>query len=427
MRPLSPTRRVRSLAFVAVAVVLVAASCSSSRPTVAGQNGSGPPTTDAATTTSTTLPAVGVLGTPVAHAADVPLDSPIVVKASGGTLTAVTVEAVHPDPVVTPAGDPAAPTTTTAPAPFVPHQVAGGFSADKTIWLGGRNLHPGTTYQVTATANGPGHRLTLQYWKFTTLTPSKTLHTSINTFNGATYGVGMPMIVHLSSPVDPSLRKAVEQRLKVTTSNGVQGSWRWFTKSDVHFRPANYWPAGTKVTLNVDFAGLNAGDGVWGVDGRAITWSVGDSHISTVDASTHTMTVQTNGATVRTIPVSTGRDKYPTHSGIHVVMTREPTHHMNSSTVGIPANGPGGYDETVTWAERISNSGEFVHSAPWSVGSQGSSNVSHGCVNVSTSDGHWFYDYSQIGDVVNVINTPNTLQPDNGYGDWQIPYAEWAN
>ena len=127
--------------------------------------------------------------------------------------------------------------------------------------------------------------------------------------------------------------------------------------------------------------------------------------MSTVDANAHTMTVTDNGAVVKTIPVSTGRDKYPTKSGVHVVSDKAPKVIMDSATVGIPRNSPDGYYETVFWDVRISNSGEFVHAAPWSVGDQGHVNVSHGCVNVSTADAEWFYNYSQVGDVVTVVGT----------------------
>ncbi len=247
-------------------------------------------------------------------------------------------------------------------------------------------------------------------------------------FEGSTYGVGMPIVVTLNHPIAPAQR-AVEKRLVVTTDNGTTGAWHWFSDTSVHWRPgpATYWPAHTKVTLAVNFAGLDAGNGVWGVNGRTVDFSIGDSHVSTVDSLAHTMTVATNGVVVNTIPVSTGRDKYPTKAGIHVVSDKAPSVTMDSATVGIPRNSPDGYYETVLWATRISNSGEFVHAAPWSVGDQGSDNVSHGCVNVSTADGEWFFNYSQIGDVVDVINTPDTLAPDNGYGDWQLPWSQWAN
>lgn len=410
-------------AFAVLGAVLLfaCASCSStpSKSAQSSHDGGG-----SAATSTTTLPAITVSGTPSDSATNVPLDSPIVIKAPGATLGTVS---VAPAGATTTAAATGGATTTTSPTP--PGAVAGGMSADKSVWLGVGSLLPGTTYQVAATATAPGHRLTLRVWKFTTLTPTDTLHTSLNVFNGSTYGVGMPIVVTLNHPVPQAEHKAVEQRLKITTSKTIFGAWRWYSNTSVHFRPAQYWPAHTNVTLNVDFAGLNAGNGVWGVDGRTVQFTIGDSHISTVDALAHTMTVATNGVVVNTIPVSTGRDKYPTKSGIHVTMDKSPSIIMDSATVGIPRNSPDGYYETVLWDVRISNSGEFVHAAPWSVGDQGHSNVSHGCVNVSTANAEWFYNYSQIGDIVNVIDTgtPDTLAPDNGYGDWQIPFNQWAN
>jgi len=95
---------------------------------------------------------------------------------------------------------------------------------------------------------------------------------------------------------------------------------------------------------------------------------------------------------------------------------------MDSATVGIPAGSPDAYKLTVHWNVRISNSGEFVHAAPWSVGSQGRRNVSHGCVNASPADATWFFKYSQLGDVVEVKNTPAKLELTNGFGDWNVPY-----
>ena len=188
-----------------------------------------------------------------------------------------------------------------------------------------------------------------------------------------------------------------------------------------------YWSAGTKVTVKAAIAGYNAGGGAWGVKDVTTTYAIGDAHVSKVDTQTHQMAVMNNGVVVRMFPVSTGRDKYPTKSGIHVTNEKLRTTTMDSATVGIPRNSPDGYYETVEWNVRISNSGEFVHAAPWSVDSQGRANVSHGCVNASTADAEWFYNFSQTGDVVEVVGSQEQLQPTNGIGDWQIPWATWAN
>ena len=153
-----------------------------------------------------------------------------------------------------------------------------------------------------------------------------------------------------------------------------------------------------------------------------MAFSIGDSHVSTIDAATYKMTVSTNGVVERTIPVSLGRPKYPTKSGVHVVMDKERTTIMDSASLGVPAGSADSYRTKVDWAVRISNSGEFVHAAPWSVKDQGRRHVSHGCVNVSVANATWFFNYSQLGDVVEVTGTPDQIEGTNGFGDWNVPY-----
>jgi len=240
-------------------------------------------------------------------------------------------------------------------------------------------------------------------------------------------GVGMPAIIKLSSAVPKAQHAAFVSRLKVITVPAVTGAWHWFSDTELHYRPATYWPAGTKIEVDAKIAGYTPGDGSFAVKDVNIKYAVGDAHVSTVDVNAHSMSVTNNGVVVKTIPVSTGRDQYPTHSGVHVASEKANPKIMDSSTVGIPRDGPGGYYESVPFSVRISNSGEFVHAASWSTGSQGNSNVSHGCVNVSPTDGQWFYDFTQIGDVVDVVGSPVQLEPTNGWGDWQIPWAQWAN
>lgn len=304
---------------------------------------------------------------------------------------------------------------------------SGVFNAQRNGWLGPNDLAPNTPYALTASITDQAGRMTTKTWSFTTGGPKAELHTTVNVADGGTYGVGMPIIVTLSSPVPQMLHKTVTDRLNVTSTPSVEGGWHWFSDTELHYRPKEYWPAHTQVTFNIDFAKLNVGNGVWGVDGRAMKFAIGDSHISTVDAAKHTMSVAVNGQEVRNLPVSTGSDRHPTHNGIHVVNEKASRVIMDSSTVGIPRSSPDGYYLDVKWAVRISNSGEYVHAAPWSVGSQGNSNVSHGCVNVSTANAEWFYNMSMSGDVVNVINTNNPLQPLNGYGDWVVPWDQWVN
>ena len=46
-----------------------------------------------------------------------------------------------------------------------------------------------------------------------------------------------------------------------------------------------------------------------------------------------------------------------------------------------------------------------MHAAPWSVAQQGNTNVSHGCINMSTERAAWFFNFSQVGDVVEIHNS----------------------
>ncbi len=97
---------------------------------------------------------------------------------------------------------------------------------------------------------------------------------------------------------------------------------------------------------------------------------------------------------------------------------------MNSETIGIDPNSADGYDiNDVEYAMRVTYSGEFVHAAPWSVGSQGYANVSHGCTGMSTDNAAWLYNQSIPGDVVEYTGTSKQMTLTNGYGDWNLGWA----
>jgi lipoprotein-anchoring transpeptidase ErfK/SrfK len=195
----------------------------------------------------------------------------------------------------------------------------------------------------------------------------------------------------------------------------------------VHFRPSQYWPAETKVTLDANLYGVNFGDGVWGEKDRSVSFTIGAKHLSVADAASHTMRVYDGGKLVQTYPMSAGSSKNPTRNGAHVVTESYKAITMDSSTFGLAVDAPGGYRADVKYAVRISNNGEFVHAAPWSVGQQGHSNVSHGCINLSTDRANWFFNFSRPGDVVEVKNSvgPNLSAADGDIYDWAVPWAQW--
>ena len=302
-------------------------------------------------------------------------------------------------------------------------RLAGRLAEDGRTWVSTGPLAPATRYRVVAEAvddaGGPTRRQTT----FTTLRPRAELRAAIMPLDGETVGVGLPIGVWFSAPVAD--RAAVERRLEVSSSKPVTGAWHWFADNEVHYRPKAYWPTGSKVTLRARLAGTDAGGGVWGVADRTIGFRVGERRISVVDVRTHRMKVTSGGRTLRVLPVSTGRERYPTTNGVHFVLEKNQVKVMDSSTVGIPRNGPGGYYQRVAWSVRISNSGEFVHAAPWSTGSQGSANVSHGCVNLSTANAAWFFGQTRRGDVVEVRGSPK--RPGNSFGvaDWNMSWSRW--
>jgi lipoprotein-anchoring transpeptidase ErfK/SrfK len=212
----------------------------------------------------------------------------------------------------------------------------------------------------------------------------------------------------------------------VTNSSKQKGAWHWLSDTEVHWRPVRYWKPGTTVTVKADINSIPAGNGVYGQLNRTSTFKVGDAVISKVNAQTHQMQTFVNGKLVRTTPITTGKPGFTTRSGVKVIVEKFLSKRMNSETVGIAAGSSEAYDiNNVQYAMRVTYTGEFLHAAPWSVGSQGYANVSHGCTGMSTANAAWFYGISKIGDVVEYTGTDRPMTLDNGYGDWNASFAEW--
>lgn len=331
----------------------------------------------------------------------VPSDRPVVVRLANGTLTAVTIEDAQGQPL------------------------AGELGADGVSWQSGEPPVPSTAYTVRVTAVDTEQAPFEQELAVTSAAPSAVLRATLSPNDGELVGVGMPAVVAFNRPVAAADRPTVEQRLAVTTNPPVEGDWRWITPARVHWRPATYWQPGTEVNVRSDLRNLEVGE-AWGADERTITFKIGPAHVSTVDVATHHMTVSENGQVVKVIPASMGSNKWPTHHGIHLVLEKSRQVTMDSSTIGIPRNGPGGYYRKVAFATRLTYSGEFVHAAPWSQWAQGKRNVSHGCINVSTADAKWFFNFALRGDVVEVVNSPKKPKLyDPGTSDWNIPWEQW--
>ncbi|TYL46212.1 L,D-transpeptidase [Nocardioides sp. BGMRC 2183] len=334
-------------------------------------------------------------------ATDVPVSTLVKVDAAHGSLTKVKV---------------------TSAEGVVPGQI----TEDGSRWVAGDRLEPGVEYTVRAVAASESGERTNRSASFTTqaLTLDQQTYPSVAPLEGETVGVGMPVIVNFDVAVTD--RASIEKNLTVTSTPAQVGSWHWISDNEVHWRPKKYWQAGTKVHVEADVNGVDAGGGIYGQEDRTVDFTIGDAHIYKVNAQTHQMKVYSNGKLLNTFPITTGKDGFTTRSGTKVIMEKYDSKRMNSETVGIPQGSAESYDiNNVQWAMRVTSSGEFIHAAPWSVGSQGYANVSHGCTGMSTADAGWLYSMSVRGDVVEYTGTDRPMEPDNGYGDWNVDYADY--
>ncbi|MFI6347015.1 Ig-like domain-containing protein [Streptomyces sp. NPDC050560] len=242
------------------------------------------------------------------------------------------------------------------------------------------------------------------------------------------YGVGQPITAKLSSPVkDKAARAVVERALSVQSRPAAEGSWYWVSSRELHYRPRAYWPAHATIEVRSGLKGIKIGGGMWGGDSNPLRITTGDKIEAVTDASSHRMTVYRNGEEINDLPVTTGKPGFETRNGVKVVLGKEAFVRMRSSTVGIAAGSGDSYDLPVHWATRVTWSGEYVHAAPWSVGSQGSANTSHGCTGMSTDDAEWFFNTVHVGDIVKVVGSDgDEMTPfDNGFGDWNLSWPKW--
>ncbi|MFF9285758.1 L,D-transpeptidase [Streptomyces griseosporeus] len=310
--------------------------------------------------------------------------------------------------------------------------VAGSLSADGRSWKPKEQLERGTKYRIAATAKDAGGRTSAANSVFTTVTSANSFIGTYTPDGGTTVGVGMPVSFTFDKAIGD--KKAVQSHITVTSSSGQQVAGHWFGAQRLDFRPDAYWKAGSKVTMKIDLDGVEGANGVFGVQKKTVTFTVGRSQVSTVDAKTQTMTVVRDGRTVQTIPVSTGSPEFTTYNGKMVISEKFTQTRMNSRTVGLG----GEYDiDDVPHAMRLTTSGTFIHGNYWYKPGNppfGRFGSSHGCVGLRDVRGaqgdtpaKWFYDNSLVGDVVIVQNSADkTVAPDNGLNGWNMPWNEWV-
>jgi lipoprotein-anchoring transpeptidase ErfK/SrfK len=301
--------------------------------------------------------------------------------------------------------------------------INGQLSPDGLRWFTTEQLGYNRRYTLNAKALGLGGAANRQM-TFATSSPAHLTMPYVNPGDGEVVGIGEPVAIRFDENI--ANRAAAEKAIKITTNPPVEGAFYWLNNREVRWRPEHFWKPGTAIDVAVNTYGADLGDGMFGEDNVKTHFSIGDEVISTADDNTKMVTVRVNGEVVKTMPTSMGKDSTPTANGVYIIGGRFKHIIMDSSTYGVPVNSPNGYRTEVDWATQMSYSGVYVHSAPWSVGAQGHTNTSHGCLNVSPSNAEWFYDHSKSGDIVEVINTVgSTLSGTEGLGDWNIPWPVW--
>ena len=298
---------------------------------------------------------------------------------------------------------------------------------DGGTWTAGDLLEPGVKYTLALEAKTSDGKTTEETRTFRTanLTLDEQVYVTVSPRDGGKVGVGMPVIVRFDLPVVD--KASFEKKMTVTTTPTQAGSWYWLSSKEAHWRPKTYWKAGTTVKVDADLNGVPAGGGRWGELSRTSQFTIGRSVIAKVDLKTHQMKVVIDGKVAKTIPVTGGSKDFVTRSGVKVIMDKVTNITMRAETIGLKEGDEGYYEDTpVKWALRITHSGEFLHSAPWSVKDQGVRNVSHGCTGMSDANGEWVYKNMIIGDVVETTCTDRPMTMGNGYADWNLTTAKWA-
>jgi len=352
--------------------------------------------------TSTTSVPVPVTESPGDGTKDVPPAAPASVSAKGSTL--------HDVALTSPTGT----------------KVNGTLSPAGDSWTASEALGYGSTYTWAGTVSGPGGNNSPITGTFSTLKPDKITSANINIGDNDTVGVAMPVILQFAGKV--SDKAAVQKALTVTTNPPTAGSWAWLPDSPggarAHWRPQNYYAPGTVVDVSAKLYGLPLGGGAYGKADLTSHFTIGRSQIVKADASSHRIVVIRDGQTVFDFPVSYGKADLArniTRSGVHVVSEKLADVYMTN-----PAAGYANVHER--WAVRISNNGEFIHANPNTVGVQGESNVSNGCINESTADAQKYFNAAMLGDPVEVTNTSIQLSAADGdIYDWAVPWSQWQS
>ncbi|NUR57756.1 MAG: L,D-transpeptidase family protein [Catenulispora sp.] len=394
---------------------MLATACTSGTKSAAGTSGGGAPVAQGSSTSATpsggsgdtpppTAPSSAsppvVTITPAADAADIDPDSQVQVSVANGKLDSVTA------------------TLTGGSA------IQGQMDATATSWTSSGALGTNKTYSVSVVAENADGAKSTTTSKFTTSKPSAIYRGTYTPDPGAVVGVAQPISINFSKAITD--KAAVERGLSVEATPAVKGSWYWYGNQRVDYRPQDFWTPGTKVTLHMHLDGVKSGN-AYGDQNRDVAFSISPHAIvATADVAAKTMTVTQDGVVLKKLLISAGKPGFDTWNGTMVVQRKVDDITMDSKTVGI--FGTDGYlVKDVRYAVQLTDSGTYVHAAPWNEGKFGRVNGSHGCIGLSLSDAAWFYKTVGLGDPVIVKNSDEkVVRSNNGFADWNISWSAWT-
>lgn len=403
----------RRLVALGAVTVLLATGCAQASGAPAAEPAATAPTATAPTATvqatpspsgpSTVAPAEVTVAPADAAVEHNPVE-PVVVRADGGELT---------DVVLVPAagGDP----------------VPGELSADGRTWTSTAVLAFDTPYVLhwsAASGTGP----TTGTSTFTTVLAAHEVDARLNVAEGGVYGTGQVLEFTFSEPVVH--KEQVEEAVTVDGGGDRAGAFRWYSDTTLRYRPAEKWAPRSEITVSLDLLGLDVGHGMVGNHDLRRSFSTGAEHYARVDNETKTLTAWVDGEVAGTFPVTLGNPDWPSTTGQKVIMEQAPTYLFKASSLDLEPGDPHWYD--TFWASNVSRltaSGEFVHQAlPSALPVLGIANVSHGCVGMPPEGAKFIHDVFRPGDVVEVVGTGYPqADPDDGYGDWNIPLEHYAD
>lgn len=390
-------RRLVAMIALAVAVPLGLVACGDK----AGVNADGTPSKAAAVASPSAPPPapVQLSVTPATGKKDLPVSTEIGVKVSGGKVTSVQLKGSDGK------------------------AVAGKLREDGSSWVPSKPLKTKLKYVATVTAANDAGETRTATTSFTTMgTPGRATGTGLYLFDDHTYGVAMPVVAEFNPGIKKADRAAVQKRLFVQTDPPQPGAWSWTsTGTQAYYRAPEFWQPGTKLTVRLAVGGLPTGGGRYGDQDRVASAKIGRSFVMKVDNATKKMTVIESGRAIRTMPVSLGKPSTPSSSGTMVVMDKAVSTVFDTTDT----DGANGYKMTINYAQRLTWSGQYIHSAPWSVGAQGHRNVSHGCVNLSPSNAIWLFGKTLIGDPITVKGTGDKLVYGNGWTPWDLSWKDF--